>query len=66
MKSCCMECVPPRRHPGCHDKCKEYQEWKAEHLRIKGIEDAERSKIRELTEYDIERNDRVRKYVGNT
>jgi len=23
----CRECAPPKRKPGCHDDCAEYQEW---------------------------------------
>lgn len=26
---CCHHCVPPKRHPGCHDRCPEYAEEKA-------------------------------------
>lgn len=22
---CCIKCVPPKRHPGCHDRCPEFQ-----------------------------------------
>lgn len=25
----CKDCVPPKRHPACHDTCKEYLEVKA-------------------------------------
>lgn len=25
----CHGCATPKRYPGCHDKCKEYKEWKA-------------------------------------
>lgn len=32
---CCRNCVPPKRHLGCHDRCKEYLEEKAEDERIK-------------------------------
>ena len=28
---CCYKCVAPKRHPGCHDKCKEYLKEKAKH-----------------------------------
>lgn len=21
---CCKDCVPPKRHPGCHDHCPDY------------------------------------------
>lgn len=26
----CKNCVPPKRHPGCHDTCELYQKDKAE------------------------------------
>lgn len=26
--SCCYNCVPPKRHPGCHSTCPEYIEEK--------------------------------------
>lgn len=26
----CKGCIPPVRHPGCHDECKDYKEWKSE------------------------------------
>lgn len=26
--SCCIDCVAPKRHPGCHDKCPMYQTQK--------------------------------------
>ena len=26
----CMNCVPPKRHPGCHDKCPSYQKDRKE------------------------------------
>lgn len=28
-ESPCHGCVAPRRYLGCHDKCKDYQDWKA-------------------------------------
>lgn len=28
---CCKECVAPKRHPGCHDRCPEYIKEKAVH-----------------------------------
>ena len=27
---CCKDCVPPKRHPACHDTCEEYKKQKAE------------------------------------
>lgn len=37
---CCRGCIPPRRFPGCHAKCKDYIEEKA-------IYDAKMKKVRE-------------------
>ena len=35
MFKCCHPCVPPKRHPGCHDHCPEYAAEKAENDRLK-------------------------------
>lgn len=40
---CCIPCVAPKRHPGCHDHCPEYIEEKAEHERKKAAEDKEKA-----------------------
>ena len=45
MFKCCHPCVPPKRHPGCHDRCPEYADEKAEHERLKAA-DAEKRKIK--------------------
>lgn len=37
--NCCHKCVPPERHPGCHDKCPVYQEAKAKHDALKAADD---------------------------
>lgn len=29
--TCCKGCVAPKRYPGCHDRCPEYIEQKAQH-----------------------------------
>lgn len=34
----CKDCVAPKRHPGCHDKCPEYQEQKAKNEAVKEAE----------------------------
>lgn len=34
----CKTCIPPERYPGCHDKCKYYQEWKEIHDKEKELE----------------------------
>ena len=28
MFECCMNCVAPKRHPGCHSTCEEYKKGK--------------------------------------
>lgn len=35
MIKCCKDCVPPKRYPGCHDRCQEYLEEKRIHDEIK-------------------------------
>lgn len=27
----CQDCKPPKRKPGCHATCKDYQEWNEKH-----------------------------------
>ena len=36
----CLNC--PDRYPGCHSKCKKYQEAKAEHERVKALIEADK------------------------
>ena len=38
----CFRCVPLKRYPGCHDKCKEYQDWKASEQARKDAERKQR------------------------
>lgn len=38
----CYRCIPPNRYPGCHSKCKEYQEWKASEQEKKDAERKQR------------------------
>ena len=33
---CCKDCVAPKRYPGCHGKCQEYIEEKAQYDHLKG------------------------------
>lgn len=35
----CRECAPPKREPGCHDRCPEFMEWRRE---IEAMREAER------------------------
>ena len=39
---CCHPCVPPKRHPGCHDHCPEYAAEKAVNDRRKEEEGKKR------------------------
>lgn len=42
MISCCRDCVAPKRHPGCHDKCPEYLEQRARYDELKDAENKRR------------------------
>ena len=42
---CCKDCIPPKRHIGCHDICEEYKKEKAEYEIKKQKERAERRKL---------------------
>lgn len=43
--NCCHYCVPPKRHPGCHDRCPEYAAEKAKHEKLKAA-DAEKRRVK--------------------
>ena len=49
---CCKDCVPPKRHVGCHAKCEQYLKEKAEHEKMKEWE--HKSKYPMPTTYDYE------------
>lgn len=40
---CCRHCVPPKRHPGCHDHCPEYIEERAEYDEKKAAENKQKA-----------------------
>lgn len=40
---CCKGCVKPKRHPGCHDHCPEYEEEKRIHEKRKAADNKRRS-----------------------
>ena len=40
---CCLGCVAPKRHPGCHSSCPDYLAEKAESDRQKEHYDRDRS-----------------------
>lgn len=39
---CCHYCVPPKRYPGCHGKCPDYEAAKEKNDRSKAAEAEER------------------------
>lgn len=49
---CCKDCVPPKRHAGCHTKCEQYLKEKAEYEKMKEWE--RKSKYLVTTTYDYE------------
>jgi hypothetical protein len=46
---CCIRCVPPKRHPGCHAVCPEYKEERAEYDRLKAAYNEKQSAIHSVT-----------------
>ena len=59
---CCKECIPPKRHPGCHDHCDIYKTAKVQHDKDKAEEHKKRKaeydymaqKIASITRYHKE------------
>jgi hypothetical protein len=49
---CCQCCVPPKRHPACHDKCPDYAEAWILYETKKAILEADRE-AREYTKMAI-------------
>ena len=52
---CCKGCVAPKRHPGCHDTCKEYKEQKAKHEESMKNEREYLANLRPITNFDFDR-----------
>lgn len=56
----CKGCIPPKRHSGCHGKCKDYKDWK----RLEDEDHEEQRKIREeetkWREIEAERRNKLR------
>ena len=53
---CCTNCVPPKRHIGCHATCKDYAkeklEWEENKKKIKD----NMAKVPNISAYDFEKN----------
>lgn len=58
---CCIDCVPPKRHVGCHSTCEEYLKEKAEWDAVKEEERKNRMVDYTITNYDIKKMDKWRK-----
>ena len=56
---CCKDCVPPKRHSGCHATCKEYKDEKAQYEEDKKKVKADMERIPHLTNYDFNEIDYV-------
>lgn len=48
---CCFGCVPPKRYPGCGDRCEEYKKEKAEYK--KQMEEYKKNMPEILSGYDF-------------
>ena len=48
---CCKNCVAPKRHPGCHSTCQEYQDAIEENKKEK--EWLKQNTYPEITNYDF-------------
>lgn len=54
MFECCRKCKPPKRTPGCHDRCPEYKQAKLEYNTKKEEIDRQR-RIRNALAAETER-----------
>ena len=50
---CCYSCVPPKRTPGCHASCPDYQRENAEHQERKELAYREKRIYYGLEEFEI-------------
>ena len=63
---CCMHCVTPKRHPGCHGTCSEYKEAHNKYNEDRAKSRLEK-KIQSYTNTAIctKRNERAKYLKGN-
>lgn len=50
---CCYKCIPPKRFPGCHARCKEYLKEKQIYEERKKEVDQKRNLENGLVEHEI-------------
>lgn len=60
----CIECVPPKRFPGCHDSCPEYRAWSAERKRKANVLKEARAKESRYIDYFRERVHKTKKRIN--
>lgn len=51
--TCCKDCIPPKRYPGCHSACEEYKKQKAIHNAQKENERHERVPLLKNSDFDM-------------
>lgn len=56
----CKDCVPPKRKPGCHDRCPERAEWLAEVEILKAAMRKDQNERIAMRDYKEERVRRLR------
>ena len=52
---CCTNCVPPKRHVGCHATCKDYITEKADWEAKKKLIAKDKAKSQRISNYDFEK-----------
>ena len=60
----CINCVAPKRNPGCHGKCEEYKKEKELFDRRKDRINKEKARDRALHERHTERMESIAKHRG--
>lgn len=62
--SCCKDCVPPKRHIGCHSTCEEFLAEKAEYEAEKAIENKARKEYADFTAAKVGAVTKTKKLTG--
>lgn len=60
--TCCKNCVPPKRHVGCHSTCETYIKAKEEYKKEKDELDKIKRTRMDMTEVMLKRNKKLRRY----
>lgn len=62
--SCCRNCVPPKRHIGCHSTCEKYLAEKAEYAKRKVAEDKAKKEYADFVSAKVATVVRTKKLTG--